>query len=47
MALRALVEPLAGISRHGLYFGVAAMGTGKRRFQNNGIHFELAASVDG
>ncbi len=46
VALLALVIPLAGISGHGLCFGVAALGARQRRLQDHGVHWATLTTVD-
>lgn len=43
----AIIEKLAGIGRHDLFFGMTAVRTGNRRFENDRIHFLSALTEDG
>ena len=47
VAMLALVEPLAGVGRHGLRLDVTAGGARERGFEDDGGHFFSSASVDG
>ena len=46
VALFALVEPLAGIHRHHLGLGVAALGAGQRRFRDHPNHLATRTKVE-
>lgn len=43
----ALVKKLAGIGRHRLFFGMTAVRTSNRRFENHRAHFLSGLSEDG